>query len=148
MDQSTINLVQSSFQKVLPIADLAMAIFYDKLFEINSSLKPLFPANQEQMGKQRNKLRDMLATAVSLLNNLPMLAPVLQNLGQRHAGYGVTSGHYNDVGAALLATLEAGLGDDFTPEIRQAWTEVYGLISSTMIEAAETVSVGERTHAH
>ena len=137
MDPNTINLVQSSFQKVLPIADQAMAIFYDKLFEINPSVKPLFPENTEQMGKQRNKLRDMLATAVSKLNNLQKLVPVLEDLGKRHAGYGVQAEHYNHVGAALLATLEAGLGDEFTPDVRQAWTDVYGVMSNTMIRAAE-----------
>ena len=139
MDSKTIQLVQDSFQKVLPIADQAMVIFYDKLFEINPSVKPLFPANTEQMGKQRNKLKGMLASAVAGLSNLQNLVPILQGLGQRHATYGVQDEHYNDVGAALLATLEAGLGDDFTPEVKQAWTEVYGVMAKTMIDAAATV---------
>ncbi len=139
MDQSTINLVQTSFKKVLPIADQAMAIFYDKLFEINPSLKSLFPADKEKMGRQRNKLRDMLAAAVAGLSNLSKLVPILQNLGQKHASYNVKPVHYNDVGAALLATLEIGLGDDFTPQVKQAWTDVYGVMAKTMIEAAEGV---------
>ena len=141
MNPSTIELVQTSFQKVLPIADQAMVIFYEKLFEINPAVRPLFPANQEKMGNQRNKLRNMLAAAVAGLSNIQKLVPVLQNLGKRHAGYGVEDSHYNDVGAALLATLEVGLGDDFTPEVKQAWTEVYGVIAKTMIDAASTASV-------
>ena len=139
MNPNTIQLVQSSFQKVLPIADQAMVIFYGKLFEINPSLKALFPANKEEMGKQRNKLRNMLAAAVAGLSNLPQLVPVLQNLGKRHSEYGVEESHYGDVGAALIGTLEAGLGADFTPEVRQAWVEVYGVMSSTMMEAAALV---------
>ena len=141
MNPSTIELVQTSFQKVLPIADQAMVIFYEKLFEINPAVRPLFPANQEKMGNQRNKLRNMLAAAVAGLSNIQKLVPVLQNLGKRHAGYGVEDSHYNDVGAALLATLEVGLGDDFTPEVKQAWTEVYGVMAKTMIDAASTASV-------
>ena len=113
-----------------------MVIFYDKLFEINPSLQALFPVNKEKMGRQRNKLRDMLAAAVAGLSNIPKLVPILQSLGKRHATYGVESAHYNDVGAALLATLEIGLGDEFTPEVKQAWTEVYGVMAKTMIEAA------------
>lgn len=140
METTTIQLVQTSFQKVLPIADQAMLIFYDKLFERNPALQALFPSNPGQMGKQRNKLRSMLAAAVAGLSDIEKLVPVLQNLGQRHVSYGVQAAHYDDVGAALLATLEAGLGEDFTPEVRQAWTEVYGVMAQTMIEAAEAVA--------
>ena len=141
MNSTTIQLVQTSFQKVLPIADQAMVIFYEKLFEINPAVQSLFPSNQEKMGNQRNKLRNMLAAAVAGLSNLPKLVPILQGLGKRHATYGVTTAHYDDVGAALIGTLEAGLGDDFTPEVKQAWIDVYGLMASTMIEAAESVEV-------
>lgn len=138
MNPATVSLVQSSFQKVLPIADQAMVIFYDKLFEINPSLQSLFPSNKEKMGNQRNKLRNMLAAAVAGLSNINKLVPILQNLGKRHATYGVEATHYNDVGAALLSTLEVGLGDDFTPEVKQAWVDVYGVMANTMIEAAAT----------
>ncbi|MEM7375456.1 MAG: globin family protein [Bacteroidota bacterium] len=138
MDPKTISLVQTSFEKVIPIADTAMEIFYAKLFEINPALASLFPVDEEQMGKQRNKLRDMLVVAVKGLSNLDRLVPVLQNLGRRHVSYGVTDDHYTDVGAALLGTLEAGLGDDFTEEVRQAWTDVYGVMAQTMTEAARS----------
>ncbi len=137
MDQQTISLVQNSFQKVLPIADQAMVIFYDKLFDINPGVKKLFPSDQGVMSGQRNKLRDMLAAAVSGLSNLDKLVPVLENLGKRHAGYGVLDEHYNDVGAALIFTLETGLGDEFTPAIKQAWVEVYGVMMATMINASK-----------
>lgn len=136
MDQKTISLVQDSFQHVIPIADQAMVIFYDKLFEINPEAKSLFPVDTADMGSQRNKLRDMLVAAVNGLSNLEALVPILQGLGKRHVGYGVKDAHYNDVGAALLGTLEAGLGDSFTPEVKQAWTDVYGVMAKTMIDAA------------
>lgn len=138
MDPKTISLVQDSFQKVIPIADLAMEIFYTKLFEINPSVASLFPVDQEKMGKQRNKLRDMLVAAVKGLSNLDRLVPVLQNLGRRHVAYGVEDAHYADVGAALLATLETGLGEAFTPDVRQAWTDVYGVMAQTMTAAAHS----------
>lgn len=139
MNQKTIQLVQDSFQKVLPIADQAMIIFYDQLFAINPALRSLFPADPNKMGNQRNKLKAMLAAAVAGLSNLEKLVPVLQNLGKRHTGYGVTAAHYADVGAALLGTLEAGLGKEFTPAVRQAWTDVYTVMANTMIEAASEV---------
>ena len=139
MNQKTIKLVQDSFSKVLPIADQAMIILYDQLFSINPSLQSLFPSDPSKMGNQRNKLKGMLAAAVAGLSNLDKLVPILQNLGKRHVDYGVTAAHYSDVGAALLNTLEAGLGKDFTPEVKQAWTAVYTVMANTMIEATAAV---------
>lgn len=137
MEQTTITLVQESFEKVKPIAGPAAEIFYSKLFELDPALKPLFPTDKEgAMVEQGNKLMTMLGAAVAGLSNLDALIPVLKNLGEKHVGYGVKQPHYDTVGAALLGTLEAGLGDDFTPEVKEAWTSVYGTMSSVMIGAA------------
>ncbi len=136
MEQKTVYLVQESFKKVLPIADTAVEIFYDKLFLIDPNLKQLFPQNEQLMHAQRNKLRDMLASAVNGLNNLEALIPILQGLGRRHVDYNVEKSHYDTVGLALLQALEVGLGDEFTPEVKDAWAEVYGVMASVMTEAA------------
>lgn len=136
MEPKTITLVQESFDKVKPIAPTAAKIFYDKLFELDPQLKPLFPSGEEAMKTQGNKLMTMLGAAVAGLNNLDALIPVLKDLGKRHVGYNVKPSHYNTVGEALLDTLSEGLGDDFTPEVKTAWATVYGTMSSVMIEAA------------
>lgn len=136
MEPNTITLVQESFEKVKPIAPTAAEIFYTKLFELDPQLKPLFPNSGEAMKTQGNKLMSMLAAAVAGLSNLEALIPILKDLGKRHVAYRVEASHYDTVGAALLGTLAAGLGDDFTPEVKEAWTSVYGTMSSVMIEAA------------
>lgn len=136
MESNTITLVQESFEKVKPIAPVAAEIFYSKLFELDPQLKPLFPTGEEAMKTQGNKLMTMLGAAVAGLSNLDALIPVLKDLGKRHVAYKVEPSHYDTVGAALLGTLEAGLGDDFTPDVKEAWTSVYGTMSSVMIEAA------------
>ncbi len=136
MEQTTIDLVQKSFEKVKPIAPTAAKIFYSKLFELDPSLEALFPSGDEAMASQGNKLMSMLASAVAGLNDLDMLVPVLESLGKRHVEYKVEPSHYATVGAALLGTLETGLGDDFTLEVKEAWTQVYGTMSSVMIGAA------------
>lgn len=128
------TLVQESFEKVAPISEQAAAIFYGKLFEMDPSLKPMFKGDITEQGR---KLMTMLGTAVRSLDNLDALVPVVQKLGARHVDYGVKTSHYATVGAALLDTLAAGLGDDFTPEVKEAWVEVYGVLSSTMIAAAD-----------
>ena len=126
-------LVQSSFAIIAPIADDAAALFYQRLFEIDPSLRRMFP---EDMTGQRKKLMQMLTAAVKGLDRLDQLVPVVQDLGRRHATYGVTDAHYDTVGAALLWTLQMGLGKGFTPEMKEAWTAVYGLLATTMRDAA------------
>lgn len=141
MEPKTIRLVQTSFQQVIPIADQAMRIFYTKLFEINPAVRAMFPGSEEKMEKQRNKLRDMLVVAVNSLSKPEVLLPALENLGRRHLAYGVESQHYAIVGQALIETLAVGLGEAFTPEVKAAWVEVYGLIAKVMSEAGVKASV-------
>lgn len=136
MEQTTINLVQESFKKVKPIASDAAVIFHSKLFELDPALKPLFPSGEDAMKNQGAKLMAMLGAAVGSLNNLDTLVPVLKDLAKRHVTYKVEASHYATVGAALLSTLEAGLGDDFTPDVKEAWTGVYTTMSTVMIDAA------------
>ncbi len=133
MNDSTVELVQSSFAKVAPIADTAAAIFYKKLFEMDPTLQALFKGDMKEQGK---KLMSMIGTAVGALKNPEALIPVVQKLGRDHAGYGVTAQMYDTVGAALLHALSVGLGDDFTPDTKAAWTDVYVLLSNTMKDAA------------
>ena len=112
MTADEVVLVQSSFAQVAPIADTASALFYGRLFETNPELRPLFA---EDMTEQRRKLIQMLAMVVGGLSRPETVLPAAQALGVRHVSYGVTPEHYAPVGAALLWTLEQGLGDEFTP---------------------------------
>ncbi len=130
-------LVQQSFTKVVPIADQAAALFYQRLFSLDPSLQPLFRGNMEEQGR---KLMKMIGTAVNGLDDLDALVPAVQDLGRRHVGYGVEDGHYDTVGAALIWTLEQGLGDAFTNPTREAWVTVYGILASTMKTAAADVA--------
>ena len=127
-------LVQESFAAVVPIADDAAALFYRRLFELDPSLERMFKGD---MTEQRRKLMQMLTAAVKGLDRLDQLVPVVEDLGRRHAGYGVADKHYDTVGAALLWTLEKGLGSAFTPEVKDAWIAVYGLLAGTMKNAAK-----------
>ena len=134
MENKPVVAVQSSWKAVEPIGPQAAALFYQNLFEADPSLQPLFRGNMEEQGK---KLVQMIGAAVNKLNDLDTLVPILQNLGKRHGGYGVQDQHYQTVGAALLKTLEQGLGPAFTPPVKEAWTEVYGVMSSVMIAASK-----------
>lgn len=134
MEKKTITLVQESWSKVVPIAGVAGNLFYKNLFEADPSLKKLFKGDVEQ---QAAKLMQMITAAVGKLHDLDTLVPILQQLGQRHTGYGVQTAHYDTVGAALLKTLEQGLGAAFTPDVKQAWAQVYGVMTSVMTAPAK-----------
>ena len=132
MTPQQIELVQTSFKKVVPIAGTAADLFYNHLFEIAPEVRPMFP---QDMKEQKVKLMAMLGAAVSNLHKLDEILPAVKALGQRHKGYGVTAAHYAPVGTALLWTLEQGLGPEFTPEVKTAWTETYTALAGVMTSA-------------
>lgn len=132
------HAIGESWRRVSTIGDAAATLFYERLFETNPALRPLFDTTD--MASQRAKLLQALALVVASLDRLESLAPTLQTLGRRHAGYGVRKEHYHQVGAALLWTLEQGLGDDWTEAAADAWTQAYALVSGIMLSAAEEAS--------
>lgn len=129
MTPQQINLVQDTFADVKPIAATAAELFYNRLFTLDPALRPLFKG---EMGQQGQMLMSMIGSAVGGLRNLEKLAPVVRQLGARHVRYGVRTEHYATVGSALLWTLEQGLGPKFTPDVRDAWTAAYTLLSDVM----------------
>lgn len=124
-----IILVQESFAKVAPISEKAAEIFYARLFEYDPSLKPLFKKGMKTQGKM---LMSALTMAVESLTHLNTLVPELEELAMRHVQYGVKPQDYTPVGNALLYTLKQGLGDEFTPEVRQAWVDTFRLLATVM----------------
>jgi hemoglobin-like flavoprotein len=133
MTPDQVTLVQQSFARVAPISETAATLFYDRLFEIAPSVVVLFPTD---MKEQRKKLMATLAVVVNGLSNLDSVLPAASALAKRHVGYGAKPEHYPVVGAALLWTLEKGLGDGWTPDVAAAWTTAYGTLSGYMISEA------------
>lgn len=125
--------VQRTWELVVPIADTAADLFYAKLFALDPKLRVLFPSDIKE---QKKKLMTMLTAAVRGLKDLGALVPAVQALGKRHVAYGVKDQDYDTVGAALLDTLEKGLGPHWTPQVKDAWGAVYGVLAGTMKAAA------------
>jgi len=134
MDDSQVALVRQSWAKVAPIAPTAATIFYDRLFAVAPGVRGLFP---QDISEQKLKLVQMLDTVVEGLGDLDGLVPAVQELGIRHAGYGAAPEHYDVVGECLLWTLAQGLGEEFTPAMRDAWVVAYSTLASVMIAAGE-----------
>lgn len=132
MTLEQIELVKKTWSQVSGNPDAVAELFYGKLFATAPQVRPLFP---EDMKEQGAKLMQMLAVAVANLDRLGDVRPALVALAERHVDYGTVPEHYPVVGQVLLDTLDEGLGEDFTPEVRAAWAEVYGKLSDIMIEA-------------
>lgn len=138
MTPQQVGLVQASFAQVVPLGAQAGALFYRRLFQLAPEVQALFGADMEEQGR---KLIAMLATVVNGLHRLDVIVPAAQKLAQRHVAYGARPEHYPVVGAALLDTLQAGLGEAFTPEVREAWVAAYGELSCVMIQAQNSVQL-------
>ena len=136
MTPTDIDRIRASWAAVEPIADTAAGLFYGRLFELDPAIERLF--RRTDMPAQRKVLMQTLTVVVKSLDKLDQIVPAVQALGRRHAGYGVREEHYATVGEALLWTLEQGLGDAFTPDVRSAWTTAYTTLATVMIEATRT----------
>jgi hemoglobin-like flavoprotein len=133
MTPDQVKLVQQSFAKVAPISDAAAVLFYDRLFDIAPKVRAMFPTD---MTEQRQKLMATLAVVVGGLGNLESILPAASALAKRHVSYGAKAEHYPVVGAALLWTLEKGLGEGWTADVADAWAAAYGTLSGFMISEA------------
>jgi hemoglobin-like flavoprotein len=132
------ELVQTTWLKVMPIADTAASLFYQRLFELDPNIGRLF--KNTNMTSQRLKLINMLSAAVKGLDTIDTLLPTLKDLGRNHVKYGVKDEHYASVGEALLWTLKQGLGPIYTVKVADAWTTTYALIADVMRRAAREAS--------
>jgi len=133
MTPENIELVQTSFAKVVPIAEAAAELFYGRLFEIAPVVKPMFKGDLTEQGR---KLMATIGVVVNGLEKLDEIVPVAGALAVKHLDYGVTAEHYDFVGEALIWTLSKGLGDEFTEEVEASWVEAYTTLSGAMIAAA------------
>jgi hemoglobin-like flavoprotein len=132
MTPTDIALVRAGFARIAPESARIGLAFYDRLFALDISLRTLFPSD---LRPQAGHLMAALAMVVRSLDDLgPVLAQV-QALGRRHAAFGVEPRDFGVVGVALLATLEAELGEAFTGDARAAWSSAYGTLADAMIAA-------------
>jgi nitric oxide dioxygenase len=132
MTPEEIKLVRATFARLEPHRGQVAEMFYRRLFEIAPHLKPLFKTDMTDQGA---KVMGAIAVAVAGLHRLDEILPQVEDMGRRHRGYGVEPGHYNLVGDAFLWTLDQGLGEAFTPEVRAAWIGAYRTLAGAMIAA-------------
>ena len=133
MNTQQIELVQNTFAQAAPRAEEIARRFYQRLFELDPTLRPLFVHDLEQQGE---KLMTVLGFAVRGLQQPATITSAVRRLGERHVDYGVQPHHYATVGEALLWTLAQCFGPAFTGEVREAWRAAYALLAGVMQQAA------------
>jgi hemoglobin-like flavoprotein len=141
MTPHQMEIVKKSFAKIMPFSDQAVELFYCRLFELDPSLRLMF---RSDMTEQKQKLMLALAMVVSNLEKMESILPAVRELGCRHKTYGVRNRHYDIVGAALLWTLEIGLGSGWNKELAEAWELAYGQVAGAMKEGADSVEPARR----
>jgi hemoglobin-like flavoprotein len=134
MTPRQIALVKQTWQVVESQADSVSEFFYARLFELDPTARALFKKDMRAQGRM---LTSVITLAVSQLERLDKIVPLVRGLGRKHATYGVQERHYAIVGAALLDTLAAKLKAAFTPEVKEAWTVTYTLLADTMKSGSE-----------
>jgi hemoglobin-like flavoprotein len=141
MDSKQKDIVRQTFAKLEPVAEKAAELFYERLFQIEPSVRPLFKGDMNEQGR---KLMATLGLAVRSLERLEQLVPALEEMGRRHAAAGVKDEHYDTVGEALLGTLEQGLGTDWAPDVKLAWSAAYGALAAAMKKGAADAAAANR----
>jgi hemoglobin-like flavoprotein len=140
------RLIQESWTHVALTSDTAATLFYNRLLELDPELHDIVVSNDKLFVKsnivksnlhgQGNLLIQTLSFVVKGLETPQQLLPTVEQLGKRSVRYGVKESHHETVGAALLWTLEKCLCEVFTPEVREAWTQTYSLLSTVMMLGA------------
>lgn len=130
-----VELLETSFAQVKPVANEFADRFYENLFTDYPAAQPLF-ANTD-IKQQSKKLLQSLVLVVENLRKPDALGDALTGLGARHVKYGALPEHYPLVGNTLLKTFEEFLGSAWTDEVKQAWVDAYGAISTIMLDGAD-----------
>ena len=130
-------MVRESWQRFEPRFRESGLLFYDQLFELDPTVAHLFRgptwcSSKESCSRCSRRSWGHSDRPVELVGELSAL-------GARHLGYGVQDENYPSVGSALLWLLAQVLGDEFTPELREAWNEAYLLASAIMRRGAARV---------
>jgi hemoglobin-like flavoprotein len=137
-------VLKESFNMVAPHKEAFARHFYSQLFEHYPQTRQLFPPTEEGMRRQESSLIATLAVVVAGVERGENLTQVIRKLGERHHRYGAQAAHYPLVGQILLQTFQDFLGDNFTPQMKEAWGKAYEIISAEMLKGANQSSDEER----
>ncbi|HLO99342.1 MAG TPA: globin domain-containing protein [Fimbriimonas sp.] len=127
------DLLRSTMVRLIPACEEVSTNFYDRLFAMHPSLRPLFP---EDMEMQKEKLIMMLASSIDLVGDPEGFEKACEELGARHIKYGAEAAHYPIVATLALEELGRASNPPFTAAESEAWNLLFDLIGTAMLNGA------------
>ncbi|MET8749527.1 globin domain-containing protein [Streptomyces sp. NPDC004667] len=125
-------------------------LFYEKLFAAHPALiRDLFNRGNQNAGLQKQALAGSVAAFATHLLAHPDTRPdvMLNRIAHKHASLGVTREQYPVVHRHLFEAIAEVLGDAVTPEVAEAWDEVYWLMANALIAIEERLYAEQRVIA-
>ena len=133
MRPDQIACIREAFDRLWPVNRRFADLFYARLFELDPTARTLFRGDLEVL---KTKLLSMLATIVGAADRPEIFDLVVEDLGRRHALFGVTPAQYSAVGEALIWSLGEALGPALTQSRREAWSDFYKVVQLSMLRGA------------
>ena len=126
-----LDIINANFDALKPKGEEFVARFYELLFERYPAVTALF--SDMQMEEHAPKMLSALSLVVEGLNNQYFPIEGLQDLGERHAGYGATEELYGPVAETMLDVLAEFLGEEWSDSAKDAWSKVLNLVAELML---------------
>ena len=139
LDQKTIDIIKATVPALREHGVTITTRFYERMFENNPEVAPLFDMARQKNGEQPKALAMAVLGAAENIENLSAIMPLVKKIGARHVAAGVKPEHYPIVGANLLAAIKEVLGDAVTDEIIAAWNKTYGVLAEVFIEEEKKI---------
>ena len=111
--------------------------FYDRMFAARPELLDgLFSRSNQKNGTQQQALAGSIAAFATHLVNNPGTLPeaVLSRIAHKHTSLGIVEEQYAIVYEHLFAAIVEDLGEAVTPEVAEAWSEVYWLMADALVK--------------
>lgn len=129
-------------EKTKAIIKSTTPLFSEKGEEITSRLYTLLfalhPEVRELFAQAPRGQPKILASAVmnycNHIDDLPALEAEMDKIARRHVFRRVQAEHYSLMGKALIQAMQDVMGDVATPEVIEAWQEVYTSLAEILIK--------------
>lgn len=130
----------ATVRATLPVVEAAIGDiterFYARMFEVRPDLlRDLFNRGNQAAGTQRLALAGSIAGFATHLVEQPGTRPdaMLSRIAHKHASLGISPAQYDVVHEHLFAAIVEVLGAAVTPDVAEAWDEVYWLMANALI---------------
>lgn len=130
-------VVEATLPVIGAAIDEIARVFYQRMFAARPDLeRDLFNRGNQAQGDQQSALAGAIAVYATLLVADDGRDPVevLARIAHKHASLGINADQYQVVHDNLMWAIVDVLGDAVTPEVAEAWTEVYWLMADALIK--------------